>query len=203
MRVTSEPGESPSRSFTANARRSQIVAAAIDTIAELGFPQASFARIAQRAGLSSTRLISYHFASKDELIGEVAREVFTSVEAFMAERMRDQHTARDMLCAYIRSNLEFTDAHRQQMKALMQIFLNGALDFDAADDVLIVSQAERILQHGQRTGEFRDFDTRVMGRTIQRAVEGLPFLLESDPDVDTDAYADELVTLFDLATRAA
>lgn len=33
-------------------------------IAELGYAQASFARIAGRAGLSSTRLISYHFAGK-------------------------------------------------------------------------------------------------------------------------------------------
>ncbi|MEP7024912.1 MAG: TetR family transcriptional regulator, partial [Actinomycetota bacterium] len=50
------------RSVTAMARRSQIVTATIDVIAEVGFGQASFARIAERAGLSSTRLISYHFA---------------------------------------------------------------------------------------------------------------------------------------------
>jgi AcrR family transcriptional regulator len=39
------------RSFTAQARRAQIVRAAIETIAELGYGQASFARIAERAGL--------------------------------------------------------------------------------------------------------------------------------------------------------
>ena len=37
---------------------------AITTIAELGYASASFARIAKRAGLSSTGLISYHFANR-------------------------------------------------------------------------------------------------------------------------------------------
>ena len=50
------------RSFTEGARRAQIVQAAIETIAEAGFRHATFARIAERAGLSSTGLISYHFA---------------------------------------------------------------------------------------------------------------------------------------------
>ena len=36
--------------------------AAIETIAQAGYRDATFARIAERAGLSSTGLISYHFA---------------------------------------------------------------------------------------------------------------------------------------------
>jgi hypothetical protein len=40
-----------------------------------------------------------------------------------------------------------------------------------------------------------------MAVTIQRAVDGVPFLLETHPDTDLDSYARELVTLFDLATR--
>ncbi len=46
-----------------------------EVIAELGYPKASYARIAERAGLSSTGLISYHFADKSDLIGEVAASV--------------------------------------------------------------------------------------------------------------------------------
>ena len=39
-------GQEPGRTFTETARRAQIVKAAIDTIAELGYGQASLARIA-------------------------------------------------------------------------------------------------------------------------------------------------------------
>ena len=56
------------RTFTESARRAQIVTSAIDVIAEDGYAKASFSRIAKHAGLSSTGMISYHFAGKDDLI---------------------------------------------------------------------------------------------------------------------------------------
>jgi predicted regulator of Ras-like GTPase activity (Roadblock/LC7/MglB family) len=66
---------------------------------------------------------------------------------------------------------------------------------------MVVSPVEDILRRGQDGGEFRMFDTRVMAAVIQRAVDGLPFLLATHPDIDVDAYAREVVTLFELATR--
>ena len=83
--------------FTEQARRAQIVSAAITTIAEVGYRNASFAQIAKRAGLSSTGLISYHFASKDELIGEVVVTVLVDLGAFMTDRM--QAAAAEPHCA--------------------------------------------------------------------------------------------------------
>jgi hypothetical protein len=41
-----------------------------------------------------------------------------------------------------------------------------------------------------------------MATLIQRAVDGLPFLLAAEPGLDVDSYAAEVVTTFDLATRA-
>jgi hypothetical protein len=59
----------------------------------------------------------------------------------------------------------------------------------------------RILAAGQEAGEFRSFDTYVMAATVQRSLDGLPFLLRTEPELDLAHYAEELVTLFDLATR--
>jgi len=189
------------RSFTTTARRAQIVRAAIETIAEVGFGRASFARITERAGLSSTRLISYHFAGKDELIEEVVREVTSGIGGFVSERMKDQSSAAEALRAYILATVEFVGGHRTQMKALLSIFLSGGLHYDSSADEPVTSVIERILTEGQSVGEFRDFDPLVMAVTIRRAVEGLPFLLESHPDLDLRSYAQELVTMFELATR--
>jgi AcrR family transcriptional regulator len=190
-----------SRTFTATARRAQIVRAAIETIAEVGFARASFARITEQAGLSSTRLISYHFAGKDELIERIVQEVFAAYARFVAERMQGSRGAAESLATHIRAGVEFIGTHRTQMKAMLAIFLSGGLHYDAATDRSVVSPIEEILRDGQAAGEFRDFDTRVMATTIQRAIEGLPFLLDSEPDLDLDAYAGELTTLFELATR--
>jgi AcrR family transcriptional regulator len=192
----------PKRSVTASARRAQIVRAAIETIAELGYPKASFARIAERAQLSSTRLISYHFADKKELIQEVVHEIFTEIGDFMTERMQGQTSARGALHSYIRGNVEFIGTHRESMKALTSIFLSGGLEIDEADLGSQLSPIEAVLQGGQQSGEFRDFDTRVMASVLQRAIEGLPMLLAGDPELDLGAYADEVVRIFDLATSA-
>jgi AcrR family transcriptional regulator len=191
------------RTFTETARRAQIVAAAIETIAEVGYARASFARIARRAGLSSTGLISYHFAGKDELIAEVVAEVYAAISGFVSERMQAQPSAAGALRTYIESNVEFIGTHRRQMKALFDIFMNGGVHYDTATEQTVVSPIEEILRQGQECGEFRGFDRRVMASVIQRAVDGLPVLMASVPDLDVDAYAREVVTLFDLATRSA
>lgn len=190
------------RTVTEQARRSQIVAAATETIAELGYAKASYARIAERAGLSSTGLISYHFADKQDLIGEVAAGVIGSIGAFVHERFSAATTPTEGLRAYILGTTEFIAGNRTPMKALLEIFLHGALGYDAGDEQRALSPLEQVLTEGQRTGEFRDFDVRVMATAIQRAVDGLPFLLEAHPDVDPTAYGAEIATTFELATRS-
>ena len=190
------------RTFTANARRAQIIAATIETIADLGYGQASFARIAERAGLSSTRLISYHFAGKQELIEQIVTEVYGQIGRFMAERMAGQTTAAGALRAYIEGTIDFIATHRTPMKALLGIFLAGGLPYEPTETELVtLAPVERILRDGQRGGEFRAFDTRVVAASIQRSLDGIPMLLESHPDLDLAACAGELVILYDLATR--
>ena len=99
--------------------------AAIEAIAEAGYRGATFARIARQAGLSSTGLISYHFAGRDELIGEVVATVIGDIGAFMTQRMAGVSGPPAALRAYIEGNAEFTAEHRAEMKALLEIFLNG------------------------------------------------------------------------------
>jgi len=169
-------------------------------IADEGYGRASFSRIAERAGLSSTRLISYHFAGKDELIAATAKDVMASVGTFMAEQLQGQESAAARLHAYIEGIVGFIDTHRAPMKALMAILLAGGLDYDAATDRQVISPVEQILRDGQATGEFGEFDPVIMATVIQRAVDGLPLLLGSMPDLDCTHYARELVALFRAGT---
>ena len=191
------------RTFTETARRAQIVAAAIAVIADVGSHQASFARIAKRAGLSSTGLISYHFAGRNELIEEVASTVVGDMSAFMTERMAGVTGPSAALRTYLEGNVEFIGAHRTEMKALLDIFMNGGFHYDTASEQAVISPIEDILRSGQASGEFRGFDVKVMATLIQRAVDGLPFLLAADPGIDVASYAAEVVTAFGLATRAS
>jgi len=84
-------GQEPGRTFTETARRAQIMAAAIDTIAEVGYGQASLARIAEKA-TTSKGVICYHFDGKEELVREVVAELVARGAAYMRPRIEAEST---------------------------------------------------------------------------------------------------------------
>jgi TetR/AcrR family transcriptional regulator, fatty acid metabolism regulator protein len=194
------------RSFIEIARRAQIVECAIDAIAELGYANASLAEIARRARISKG-VISYHFASKQELIEQVVKWVIEKHTALMLPRIFAEHSAAGMLRAYIESNLEFLGTYRNYILAVMNIAA-GARGDDGKPTIGLevtfepaVRELEKLLRHGQKRGEFREFSTRVMAVTIRNTIDLLSPLLAADPKLDLKLYAKELATLFDMATR--
>jgi len=186
---------------TTQARRAQIVRATIAVIAAEGYGQTSFMRIAERGGLSSTRLISYHFAGKDDLVSAVVHEVIEDMSAWVGERVMAETSARGRLRAYIDGVITYSARHRDELAALLQILMAGAFPSTVQAEASAAVHVERILAEGRRTGEFRDFDVRVMAMAFQRAVEGVALALSADRGLDVQGYAAELSTLFDLATR--
>jgi AcrR family transcriptional regulator len=204
MPARSQRSRTSARTFTETARRAQIVEAAIAAIAELGYRDASYAQIAKRAGLSSTGLISYHFKSREELIAQVAEGIVGAIGRHMATRLDgDSPGASEAVRDYIEGNVEFVDAHRDEMRALLKIFLGGGFSYGSDNEQAALSPLERILRRGQREGTFRRFDVTVMATLIQRAIDGLPFLLEANPELDVRAYGREVATVFELATKAS
>ena len=107
-----ERSATASRTFIETARRAQIIAAAIDTIAELGYGQASLARIAATAG-ASKGVIIYHFGGKDELIRELVGELSAKGRAYLGPRLEAEPTGAGMLRSYIESNLAFIRENRE------------------------------------------------------------------------------------------
>jgi AcrR family transcriptional regulator len=187
-------------SVTTGARRAQIVTAAIDTIAELGYGNASFARIAKRAGISSTRLISYHFDDKAELVRAVVGAVLAEAAEHMGKRLRTAGTRTELLTAYIESNLEFIAEHPTAIRAVIEIAANARADdgtplVQDGDDP--VGRLVAMFREGQDAGEFRPFDPVVMAVTLRASIDAAA----SRPDLDPHAYAAELVSLFTRATR--
>ena len=137
----------------------------------------------------------------------MVQTVHAAIGAHMTDRMADLPDLRSTLRTYISALVEFIATHQAQMQALMTVFLDhrdpkGDPSYDAETDVQVTAPLQEILAAGQDSGEFRDFDTFVMATTIQRSIDGLPFLLRGTPDLDLTKYATELSTLFDLATRA-
>jgi len=204
MRTKDKPNDLHHPTFTEAARRAQIIECAIETIATLGYVQASLAQIAKQAGISKG-VITYYFSSKEELLEQVVTEIYTAAVQAVAPQIAAQPTAQLRLQVYIRSAVDYIGAHRTRMVALLEI----ALNFRTADGKLrcrgteewVLTALEALLRQGQEEGEFRAFDLRVMAVTIRQAIDAVAPLLAAHPNLDTDLYAQELVTLFDRATR--
>lgn len=197
MQVSS-PGRE--RSAVSHARRRQIIEATIAVIAAEGFAQASFARIARQAGLSSTRHISYHFAGKGELVSAVVGHVVTAMGAAVGDQVRAEATAAARLRTYIQATVAFADQQRAQVSALLQIVQAGALPRETGVDDPVPAHLVAILRQGQHAGEFRDFDPTVVAMAVQRSIEAVLTALRADPDLDCAAFGRQLATLFDLGT---
>ncbi|MGH2894427.1 MAG: TetR/AcrR family transcriptional regulator [Solirubrobacteraceae bacterium] len=202
-----QPGDGTAeRTFIENARRAQIIDAAIDTLAEVGYARASLGRIAERIGISRA-LISYHFAGKEELFTEIVRGVLEQSRAYMGPRVMAETSGPAMLHAYIESNLVFIREHRNALIAIVEIARTRVAaetppllaNHNPDQAVQVLAQ---LLSRFQEAGDFRaDFDPRLMAITIRAAIDTVAPRLARDPDFDIDEYRQQIATVFQLATR--
>ncbi|MCU9614206.1 TetR family transcriptional regulator [Caldibacillus lycopersici] len=195
-------------SFIEKARRAQIVKCAIETIAEVGYAQASLGQIAKRANISKG-VISYHFANKEELLEQIPIEYYLAWQAYITPRIEAQKSPKEKLQVYIEANLAFIDENRQHVFAVIETVSNkrtddGKLQFAADHDEAILLPIESILTQGIQEGVFREFtksSARVMALTIRSAIDGFTLELTRNPHLDVQEYTRELVTIFDKSTK--
>ncbi|MGW4713841.1 TetR/AcrR family transcriptional regulator [Nocardia sp. NPDC004260] len=196
------------RSFIEEARRRQIIASAVEVISEVGYANASLARIAEHAGISKG-VISYHFEGKDDLMTQLVVQLYVSAAEYIAPRVAAAAGPRASLLAYLESNLGFIDANTTYVAALVEVVTNlrdadGNPKFASADGERdIIAPLVDILTEGQRTGEFGEFDPLLMAKSIRDAIDGAAGRAVREPDFAMDAYAAHLCRLFDTATRKA
>lgn len=177
------------------------MAAAIDVLAESGFGAASLAAIADHIGVSKG-VISYYFAGKDRLLQEVVASVLADAAAYMRPRVEAAPAGRPALRAYVSSNLEFIDAHRREIIALIEIF-NGASPGRgvaspyAAGHRSAVDAVTRLLEAGQQAGDLGPFHPRFAAVALRAAIDAVSELLREEPEADVLAYGSELAALFE------
>jgi TetR/AcrR family transcriptional regulator, fatty acid metabolism regulator protein len=192
--------------FAERARRAQLVECAAEAIAELGYANATMAEIARRADIAKS-VISYHFADKNALIQELVQTAVATSEQFLEPRLAAAPGALAKIRAYLTGMADFMVVHRNLHLAVLEVAFN-ALGPDgrpvAASMPIDVhgTQLEEILRQGQRSGELREFDVAVLAGLLRSAVTHTMVMAHrGDPDLDLPAYAAELATTFELATR--
>lgn len=193
--------ETTSRSFIEEARRRQIVEAAIEVIAELGYPRASFARIAGRAGISPS-LISYHFRSKGELNRAIALTIQQDLDGSVSGAASRATSHVDAVRRVIIGFVQYVDRSHDRMLALRQLDIalapNERADIRVLDERDGVERWVSLLTAGQGADEFRSFDPRSVAVAIMGLLNAVPRELIGNDGADAERLGDELA---DLVTR--
>jgi AcrR family transcriptional regulator len=199
MQTVHSEDEGGRRSFIEEARRRQIVAAAVTTIAEEGYARASFVRIAARASVSPG-LITYHFRTKERLIRQVLEYVHTRLDRAMEGGPEPLTGFEDGLRRIVAGHVMYCSQHPEEMAARQEII--GAAAPPAVREWITENEASGraelagFLTEGQRHGEFRAFDPEVFTDTLFAALGSAPSRLRRRPAEEHEAYAQELARLF-------
>lgn len=189
-------------SFIEEARRRQIVEAAITAIAETGYINASLAEIAKHADISKG-VISYHFDGKDELIDETVSTIWSNLSDYLQEHLKDGATHHERLRIYVESSFKYMQANRVQFVALVDLWGSfSSFEHKKEYNRRAYEPCRRtltgILENGQTAGEFRRFPARTFASTIQAIIDGMMLQWVFDADsVNLDEASDEIIAMID------
>jgi len=191
------------RTFVEDARRKQIVEAAIATIAGEGYARATFVRIAARASISPG-LITYHFRTKEALIREVLGHIGARLDRAMEGGPEPLEGFEDGLRRIVTGHVMYCSRHPEEMAARQQVTSAG-LPPALREEVARGARAGRaelvaFLDEGMRHGEFRSFDPEVFTDALFAALGSAPRSLAERP---ADAHGDYARAMADLFAAAA
>jgi len=176
------------------------VRAAIEVIAEAGYAKASFSRIAKHAGLSSTGMISYHFAGKDDLLAVCVTEIEQITGAFMQPRIDAAVGHVAQLRAYVESNVALVGEHPAEVRALIDLVKNAGSQSASVNGRLALF--EEHFRTGQAAGAFGPFDPRTAALAFTTGLDAVVVIAAADVPEPTELarIGRELADLYVRAT---
>lgn len=185
--------------FIHRARRAQLIATAIEVIADVGADRASISQIAERAGITRG-VVTYHFRDRRSLFAAVVAHVYDLAHDALGERVHSAISPRESLRTFIIGSLEFYAEHSVEMVALSAIYRTADMPrAEQGEHRSELTDVEEILVDGIRSGDFRDHDPAIMAATIRSALDAALVRVRSGADVAHEGS--ELWSLFDGATR--
>ncbi|WP_299575916.1 TetR/AcrR family transcriptional regulator [uncultured Williamsia sp.] len=182
-----------STSVIAQARRRQLVEAAIEVIDEVGVGAASLVQISRRAGVSRG-VINYHVAGRAPLFEAVVEHVYALGREVVAPDTESAATATAAIAAMIHGSIAFYTRYPREMRVLSALFVSDDPDSpnrsghrEHADEI---ERVAAIVERGHAGGEFRAVDGRLAAAMLRAALDEA--LARITADVDTTGLGAEI-----------
>jgi AcrR family transcriptional regulator len=168
------------RRCISDARRIQILEAAVDVIADRGLADTRISDIAERTGTSSA-LIVYYFGSKDRLLADALTFSEERFYAMTAEELRAIPTATGQLRRLIELSCSADGAKATgvgEWVLWLDMWSRAYRDPDVARDREVLDRRWRdtiadIVRRGVAEGEFDDIDPEDFALRLASLVDGL------------------------------
>lgn len=183
----------------AEARREQVMKAAIEVLTEIGYHSTSLSKIANKANIS-TGLISYHFSGKEDLMKNTLMYLVEHERTYIKGKVKQKQTYMEKLLTYIEASLAYQGTNRENSDAMLEIVFNGRTPDNVPyyraevheEDELNVLLKE-LLYKGQEMKEFGDFDPEVTSIVIRGAIAGARPLPQKGYKLSLEEYSEKLI----------
>jgi AcrR family transcriptional regulator len=187
---------SPRRKLS-DARRRQILEAAVQVIAAKGLCDTGIKHVADRAG-TSPALVIYYFGTKDTLLAEALSFADEHFYAQTADAVARLASARDRLVELVRCSCSVGEAEDDfdEWVLWLDLWARAPRDRDVARDREALDRRWRatiaeIVRAGQAAGEFADVDAEVFALRLGALIDGLAIqVVLRDPEVSRDRMFD-------------
>ena len=187
---------SPRRKLS-DARRKQILKAAVQVIAEKGLCDTGIKDVADQAG-TSPALVIYYFGKKDILLAEALAFAEERFYAQTADAVAEMTSARDRLVELVRCSCSVGEAEDDfdEWVLWLDLWARAPRDPDVARDRAAMDQRWRqtigeIVREGQAVGEFAPVDATAFASRLGALIDGLAIqVVLKDPEVTRERMFD-------------
>jgi AcrR family transcriptional regulator len=189
--MTDRAGEGAEPGGTADQRRAQMMAAALQVISERGYADTRIADVAERAG-TSPALVIYYFKTKDQLLTEAIRRYEDSWYAVGQRRMAALPTAAARIEEIVAMNClpEADPEPGSGWQIWLDFWAQAARNGEVAtvrrkSDERWRDEIAQLVLAGQEAGEFAAVDPVSFALCLSALLDGLTIQIAlDDPGVD-------------------
>jgi AcrR family transcriptional regulator len=193
-----------------NARRRQILDAALRCFSNQGFHRTTMKDIVKQSGLSPGAIYN-HFSAKDEIIDAIARERHTGENALLHRAVEGNGKAlslQELAAAFFHGFA--APEHRDARRVGVEVWAEALRNSDVLKTVRRgVDEPRKILEGVVRSSQERGeipahINAPALARVMVAIFQGFVLQQAWDPEVDADDYLGALGAILDaLAAQAA
>jgi len=200
----------PVKAAMTEARRNQILDAAVEVFAEKGFDQATVKDVAKTAGVADGTIYNYFKNKKDLLASMISR--FAEIGQFTGQTVHLSEDAdpEQILRFVVQNRLDLLEKHQTHIQAVLPQVINNAVLRNLFFKTLFqptVSKIEQVWQAQADKGNIRQVSPEIVVRSMMSIFFGAALLAHlGDPLIrdNTDEFIDSAIdlTLYGLLPRS-